>query len=168
MTKAVFVWIVEIPAMERNDGCHHVGIGPRWSRCHLCLVCKKKFLVASPATFDWDACVRYGDYVHRFVSLLNFGLHGSGWSSRHDCQQFRAFRVYFRETVTTSVVAYMYRRGLSRAICVSSVCRIPFWSARDSMYNVCGMLSVALEFSGPVVMSANVSRRSVHMLDVRR
>ena len=36
---------------------------------------KKNILISSPAVFDWDVCVRYGDYVHRFVSLLNWGPH---------------------------------------------------------------------------------------------
>ena len=33
-TNAVFyALIVEIPALERDDGCHQVGIGPGWSQC---------------------------------------------------------------------------------------------------------------------------------------
>ena len=50
--------------------------------------------MAIPAIFDRDVCVRCGGYVHRFVSLLNLGPHGSGGSSRHDCQHFRAIRAH--------------------------------------------------------------------------
>ena len=72
------------------------------------LVCKKKVLIASPAIFDRDVGVRYGDYVHRFVSLLNLGPHGSGGSSRRHCQHFRAIREHCCGRDTTSVLAHVY------------------------------------------------------------
>ncbi len=39
----------------------------------------------SPSVFDVDVCdFRFGEYVNRFVPLLNLGPHWRGWSSRRD------------------------------------------------------------------------------------
>ena len=84
----------EIPASERDYVCHQVGLG--WSRCgwNNILCAKKKFLRTRPAIFHRDVCVRSGEYVQRSVPLLKLRPHGSGGSSRHDCQHFRAIRVH--------------------------------------------------------------------------
>ena len=53
---------------------HQVGLA--WSRCGRHNFWRvKNVLIASPAIFDPDVCVRRCDYVHRFVSLLNLGPH---------------------------------------------------------------------------------------------
>ena len=50
------VWI---PALEREDVCHHVGFGPGWSRCgrhNVWLAKKKKVLMASSPFIDPYVC----------------------------------------------------------------------------------------------------------------
>ena len=53
---------------------------------------------------------RCDEYVHLFGSLLNLGQHWSDWSSRHDCEKFRATRVFPGGMDTTSVVAHVHWR----------------------------------------------------------
>ena len=48
------------------------------------------------------------EYASGFVSLLNLGQHWRGWSSRHDCEYFRATRLNSGGRDTTSVVAHVY------------------------------------------------------------
>ncbi len=57
------------------------------------------------------------------------------------------------------------RRGCmpSRATSVSSVCRFPFWSARDSRCVIVGAFS-SIGVVAHATMIANVSKRSAYML----
>ena len=86
-------------------------------------VLQKEVLISSPAVFDRDVCVRYGDNVHRFLSLWSLGPHRSGGSSRHDCQHFRAIRVHCCGRDTSSVVAHVYWdfRFSSLTMCASKL-----------------------------------------------
>ena len=102
-----------------------LGVVTRWSPQYLVCKrsCKKKVLISSPAIFDRDVCVRYGDNVHRFLSLWSLGPHRSGGSSRHDCQHFRAIRIHCCGRDTSSVVAHVYWdfRFSSLTMCASKL-----------------------------------------------
>ena len=57
-TNAVFS-CMEIPALERDDGCHQVGFRPGWSRCdvvHNVWCVHSDVLMTSPSIFDLDVC----------------------------------------------------------------------------------------------------------------
>ena len=82
---------------SREGGCNQVVVflAPGPSRCgrHIWLVCKTFWRPVQRFLFRIFEMFLSGEYVTRFVSLLNWRPHWSGWSSRHDCEHFCAIHV---------------------------------------------------------------------------